>query len=318
MHSWFRIGADALQRIGPEGMPRVYACPICRRCYGREQIRALSREDAPMAAMGGNKIALTCRNPCNNDFGSKVEKHVKMREADLAAQRAGRIPARMGIGRYSVQISYGTEDNGVTRLEVDPDRNTHDRQAAFQDAFHQLARDGHTISLQFAFANDQLARVAWLKSAYMVGFAAFGYSYVWSGRLDLVRRQIRRPTESLISTFVVRNEEASESDRRLVVLGGPEPFQALLVQMGKWFVFLPWLHDLYPKLEEHSKAHGGIARVKASLSREFLWPNGPRHSMDFDKVPGIRGAQLKNHLHYAPSLDGEDGWQARTPIQHES
>ena len=251
-----------------------------------------------MRAMGGTKVALTCRRTCNNEFGSKVEKHVKIREADLAAHRSGRIPARMSIDRYSVAIHYRGEENGVRRIDVDPERNTKTRQAAFQNAFERLARDGQEISLSFVFANDQLARVGWLKSAYVVAFATFGYSYVWSGRLDLVRRQILRPTEPLISTFVIRNEEAIESARRLVVLGGPEPFHALMVQMGKWLVFLPWLQDLYPKLEEHSTSHERDARATAHITMEFPWPKGPKHLMDFDRVPGVRGAELRNALQY--------------------
>jgi hypothetical protein len=66
---WFEDGAAALARIGrTEG--NLYACPICLRTFGRDQVDHLSEEHVPPQSLGGKVIVLTCRR-CNSEGGSR-------------------------------------------------------------------------------------------------------------------------------------------------------------------------------------------------------------------------------------------------------
>lgn len=50
-----------------------YICPICKNLFRIEQINELSLEDAPQQAIGGHKIAITCKS-CNNSCGHNSDK----------------------------------------------------------------------------------------------------------------------------------------------------------------------------------------------------------------------------------------------------
>jgi len=60
---------------------KTYICPICLRQFGEEaltilhNINHLTLEDAPPAALGGNKVALTCKE-CNSRCGYKIDSHL--------------------------------------------------------------------------------------------------------------------------------------------------------------------------------------------------------------------------------------------------
>lgn len=83
-----------------------YLCPICLREFSEDHLdenkyrNFLTAEDAPLAALGGTKIALTCLE-CNNSCGQEIDCHL------VAALR-------------SIDDSYfykGTKQNATIKFE---------------------------------------------------------------------------------------------------------------------------------------------------------------------------------------------------------
>jgi hypothetical protein len=61
------------------------------------------------------------------------------------------------------------------------------------------------------------ADVGWLREAYLVAFAAFGYRHILDPALESVRRQLARPREELISAFKIE-DPTRPADVRLLML----------------------------------------------------------------------------------------------------
>ena len=61
----------------------------------------------------------------------------------------------------------------------------------------------------------QRADVAWLKAAYMVTFATWGYMYAFAPGLKIVQRQLDRYDEEIIPHFKLTNVAASRKSRGL-------------------------------------------------------------------------------------------------------
>jgi hypothetical protein len=133
---------------------------------------------------------------------------------------------------------------------------------------------------------DQLARVGWLRAAYLVAFAEFGYLYVFQRRLESVRRQLAEPAANVIDLFSVVLPEATAQTRHFVIIEEPLDLRGLALQMGRSLVFLPWLSDgLYDRLSARSK---NDRRFGETLKGGLVpWPAEPLHLMDFDRVKGI-------------------------------
>ena len=98
------------------------------------------------------------------------------------------------------------------------------------------ARFGITLARGF---RPNEAKVGWLKSAYIVAFAALGYTYVLTSQLQPIRDQIAAPNEELVSGFWANQSTADLSTRALGLIRFGDDVSSLAVQMGRQIVFLP-------------------------------------------------------------------------------
>ncbi|HEX5504833.1 MAG TPA: hypothetical protein VFW96_19605 [Thermomicrobiales bacterium] len=156
---------------------------------------------------------------------------------------------------------------------------------------NKLLREGHQEGRTFQVSftkplNHPLALVGWLRAAYLVAFALYGYRYIFDSRLELVRRQIAAPHVQHIPLFAMTLTDAQPADRHIVLIREPEQYRSLYIQMGRHAVFLPSPEDasaLYPRLEatysagteQHFTYHGDI----------YPWPTEPIHLFDLDGPP---------------------------------
>lgn len=116
-------------------------------------------------------------------------------------------------------------------------------------------------------------RAGWLRAAYLVAFAAFGYAYVFDASLKRVRDQIRHPDSDVLATFDVLNPESDARLRKLHLIAPPEWLHCLAVQMGRHTVFLPWGDDaVYDRITEHARGADTLQYVPGV---EIAWPVGP-------------------------------------------
>lgn len=291
---WFQRGVDAFRRAAPSA-PEAYPCPLCARGFSREALEdgTLTVEHAPPEALGGRPICLTCRD-CNSTAGHTVDAHMRRRETSfdfVAGTMDKPHPARFQVGATSVNVDYYYGPAGIMVIG-DPKRNHPEIQARFQAEFEDRARSGHISDLSFTVTplkighKAQLDLVGWLRSAYLLAFAALGYRYIFQRRLEVVRRQLQAPEETLIDCFSVVIPKAKRDERRFVFVEEPSHLRGLLLQMGRRVIFLPWLDDgLYEALRDDKERH---ASFQAQIHGAFLpWPKEPRHLIDLDLFPGI-------------------------------
>lgn len=202
------------------------------------------------------------------------------------------LPARFQIGETSVNVDYYFGPAGIMVLG-DPARNHPKTQAQFEAEFESRVRTGSTADLSFTVTplkidhKAQLDLVGWLRSAYLIAFAALGYRYIFQKRLELVRRQLKAPEESIIECFSVILPKAKREDRQFIFVEEPSHLRGLLLQMGRRVIFLPWLDDgLYEALNDDKKRD---VRFQSQVHGVSLpWPKEPIHLLDFDQLPGIK------------------------------
>lgn len=122
------------------------------------------------------------------------------------------------------------------------------------------------------------ARVGWLKSAYLVAFAALGYSYILLPQLETIREQIAKPAEQVIEGFTAFRSNGSIADRALLLIDQPEV--ALAVVMGYHIVLLP-SDDSPDGLYDRLGSNIGDGRFEAHPIGEVPWPRTLLLAMDF-------------------------------------
>ena len=139
--------------------------------------------------------------------------------------------------------------------------------------------------MQVSFHKDQhfarRSRVGWLRAAYLVAFAAFGYRYAFGPALDRVREQIRRYDDEVIPSFAVLVPEAARETRRLAVqLDAHAELRGIAVQFGWHVIFLPHFADMafYDRFLRHRRVQSD--RCEWSANHAADWPTRPMYAGD--------------------------------------
>lgn len=240
----FEAGANAVDAFAAgHGHGRLYLCPLCVR--GFRDPAELTVEDVPPKAIGGRPLCLTCRE-CNSRAGHELDAHV-VREMNAVAFTIGAdmedaVPAKVTIGgvtqRTNLRFSGGTLYTEGVPQAGPPE--TVDRMVA---ALERLV-DGQTEgNIEVTF--EQLwsparVRIGWLRHAYLVTFAAFGYRYILRPELEPVRHLIAHPDESQFPAAVFVDADAP-LDRRQILRTDTDPCQGVHIAIGNYRALLPAL-----------------------------------------------------------------------------
>jgi hypothetical protein len=193
------------------------------------------------------------------------------------------LVSQVSIGGVSAKIDLSVTPEEITtanfRLKNSP--ATSDALARELD---RVTRSGGEIMLHFRLDHDsRLAQIGWLRSAYIIAFAALGYSYILQPTLDIVRCQIQDPGSSLIEDCYhgIRAED-EDSTRRIGYTQDPRnELDIVVVQMGKHVMFLPGFNldvDVYAALSDMPK-NTPLTRTLIELS----WPQAPEYKLDFEE-----------------------------------
>ena len=289
-HPWIAKGIEAVNLVDPRVGER-YCCPLCLRLF-KDHID-LSIEHAPPVGAGGASVAFTCRE-CNSRAGHELEHH-------LATNR--RL-ARFVEGKATLDIGLevaGHTINGTATLEDDtfsivgaPTRTDPTAQAAVVGELQRIVREresewGGTIHFRVGSYDAHRERVAWLKSAYMVAFAVFGYRYILRPVLEPVRDQIQNPDTTGVAGLTFFDRKGVKGARQLVILRRPEWLKSLLVVMDNCHVYLPDFSP-HPNFWSALETRIGLARTTPGTT-EFggdlvPWPTEPRFLLDFQRSRG--------------------------------
>ena len=146
-----------------------------------------------------------------------------------------------------------------------------------------VAEQRTDFEFQVSFTKDrhsaQRARVGWLRTAYLVAFAAFGYRYVFGAALDRARQQIERPDDPLIPAFHVVVPNVAQTVRHFVIGYVQNELRPIIVQFGWHAVFLPDVTDttFYDRFDAYRQTRPERCDW---TGRELEWPRYPIYALD--------------------------------------
>jgi hypothetical protein len=283
---WYDLGARAIANV-TEGAVEVYVCPLCARPF--PNIDDLTFEHAPPKSLGGREVALTCKR-CNNTAGSSLD--VEMRRAEdvdafVVGEPTGPIRARFDVGAGAVNVDVQRGPDREITVGGLPDRNSPDTTAAHLAALDAMV--GPAVPAQrltFTFPRHRFERstvaAGWLRAAYLLAFAKFGYRYALRSLFVPVRDQIADPTSAAIDSFYYFNLNAAPARRSMIAVAEPEPLRSLAVVNGRHLVYLPGFHadsdTLYERLRDPFSWPPGDQLVL--VGRAYLWPTRPELLLD--------------------------------------
>jgi len=283
---WFRAGTAVTNELFDDADGR-YLCPLCLRWF--DHWSSLSREHAPPQSVGGHRVALTCTD-CNSGAGSSIDAQLRRAEniREFASRAMGQaIPATFSVEGITLRVEMQFGPDGLTIVGV-PKQNHPEITAAQTALFERLAAQGHwdgtTLQVTFAGANFRAAAVGWLRSAYLVAFAALGYRYILRPELNVVRQQISEPTEHHLERFCLMVGGGTVGrERRILLVNRPRSLESVAVFSNECVTFLPGFGrgaNIYEQLALRKRwpPRGGDLAGK-----EVPWPTGP--SFMFDRRP---------------------------------
>jgi hypothetical protein len=281
--AWFRSGTAAFERVFPgaraKAFPELedpYVCPLCRGPFPRSGLAdgTLTLEDAPPKSYGGRPIALTCRR-CNNSLGSAVDASLARFDSQLVS------PCTVSICGVKVN-AYQEVRQGGMHLAIPENQNNPAVTARFNEVLHTrdpAAWANLPLTLKWDEAKRRRADVAWLKSAYMIAFATWGYMYAFAPALRIVLHQLERYDEAIIPHFKLRNAAASRNSRELLYVRRPRELEGVAVWMGQHIVLLPPDGRDTTFYDRISSIIGRAENISLQ-GDQYYWPKEPKHTLD--------------------------------------
>ena len=281
--AWFNSGTAAFERVFPgaraKAFPELenpYVCPLCRGPFPRSGLTdgTLTFEDAPPKSYGGKPVALTCK-PCNNSFGSAVDSSLARFDSQSAS------PCTIAIDGVQVN-AYQEVRPGGRHFSIPENQNHPAATARFNEVLD--TKDPATwtslaLTLKWDEAKRRRADVAWLKSAYMVAFATWGYMYAFAPGLRIVLRQLERYDEAIIPHFKLRNVAAARKSRELLYVRRPRELEGVAVWIGQHIVLLPPDGRDMTFYERVAPILGRAQNITLQ-GDQYYWPTEPKHTLD--------------------------------------
>ena len=159
-----------------------YRCPFCLR-YIQDPSK-ISREDAPQEALGGNKIAYTCKD-CNNRLGWLIDCHlinaiIVDEESILPENRESKIELLSGTYKGKTLRAILKDEGDKLDICYLPDKND----PKVLNAEWEALEVGDIDKLYFSFSPitktimNGCREAALLKNAYVILFSYFGYTFL--------------------------------------------------------------------------------------------------------------------------------------------
>ena len=194
LYNKFHCHLQLLQTNGmADGLTGDYICPLCLTSYTQQEVNTseVSEEHAPQKALGGHRIALTCKD-CNNGAGSEIDCHfdtlIKKSEfkeqVDGAVQRGRFYDASGRLVQSSLEY-----ENGNCLLKIHKKLN--DPKIDIGNLFapgDTCMFDGVAVKY-----NPDCATAAALKNAYILLFTRIGYPILADRAYDKLRNFICDP-----------------------------------------------------------------------------------------------------------------------------
>lgn len=293
---WFQLGVDALDFafdvLPDDGSPEpYYVCPLCWLLFDETELDppepGLTVEDVPPSSVGGAPMVLTCKR-CNNDDGSKVDadagRHAELRQ--MLDGEGGSVTVKVG-GGVTAELKLGSESEllySFVQKRSDP--------VVYNPLMEHVAEWGTESLAQHFNVEPRLgsyspadASLSYLRAAYLVVFARYGYSAVLADAFRPLRRALKELDPGIVPNApalkpipgYAQTWFSGEHDE----LGS-----VLVVSFERCAVVLP-------DPLEHDESWWQIAPTPQSsfdLKTLIPWPSQPEHLLDLERpkaaVPG--------------------------------
>ena len=236
-----------------------FICPICLNSYNFDSLTTddITFEHVPPKSLDGKLKILTCKR-CNSILGSKIDSQV----AKMDKLKNSLTTITSAKGSYSGAAYYEINDIklNVELKIIDSNINlnlkTELNDPNILNDFN-LNRKIIPSNKEFKITpkinyNQRLANISLLKNSYLISFAYFGYSYILSKNLSIVRKQILNFNENIIDVFTLM-QPGSEG---LEIMKIESPISGIGVKINNIAIILPWFDshiDFYGKLNANYK-----------------------------------------------------------------
>ena len=195
MFDAYNLHLNIIRELNITDRTDEYICPICMKGFSKNSIVKLSIEDAPQQALGGKKIAITCKD-CNNTCGHTIDNHLyNMLEYIERSHFLSGTDHRIKILDLDKEepINAKLEVKGKDDLKMlisEKNNNPY----ILKERLNKLV-DGKEITIQNEKlkVNFRRASAAIIKNAYIILFAKYGYSFMLDKQYDRIREQMINP-----------------------------------------------------------------------------------------------------------------------------
>jgi len=151
----------------------------------------------------GKKLSVLTCSTCNNDVGgAKLDSHLhKKTEIDsFFGGFGGATTVDLHIGGHRLTAEWERSRKGA---QIDNTLRIIEKATApaaleSSKAEFRALLDGSEIKLRFRVASERRANLSLLKAGYLLAFLRLGYDFIFSKNLDVVRQQIRSPSDQLL------------------------------------------------------------------------------------------------------------------------
>ncbi|RCW19726.1 hypothetical protein [Marinilabilia salmonicolor] len=195
---------------------KTYICPLCLNQFSENDLvpdktkNYLTEEDAPPAALGGSRIALTCKK-CNSECGHKIDYQLKKLIEHEENSRFIKGTIQRGTIEHEgkqVTVEMTSEGNGVLKAAHDEKRNN----PTLFKKFIAKVKKGKLLDFKpksHRLDNNKI-NYAFYKTNYIITFSKFGYIFLLDNAYDSLREQILNPETELIKyNFAIHNPHLS-------------------------------------------------------------------------------------------------------------
>ena len=278
---WFDLGVAGIgaglrvESEDGESLEGCYACPICFRFFYRAALASgdLTFEHAPPESVGGKRVALTCHD-CNGDAGRTVDAQAAV-EKRLIDGLAGHRPLDVEIRNVRARVHLHPD---VVHITIDQRRNNPSSVGAL---FEDARRRGSELDLAWTARerfDQRRVRLSYLRSAYLIAFARFGYRMVAGPGFVPARRQVRFLDRVEMEILpVLKRPDWNEG---LHEIRHPALGQSLGVSFGNWSVLLPFHADDEDWYNRYVEEATSPTHQLMMSPQPMLWPTKPMHQLD--------------------------------------
>jgi hypothetical protein len=182
----FDLMAADLSSCRPEFQDEVL-CPMCLGRFGRSEIRSLTKEHVLSKSLGGSAITLTCKS-CNNACGHKIQAHLTtLLKINESLRGEGEVRGTFTL--FGETVPVGIQVRPSAGLNITALGGRPRSLECIHEGMKTQAQSKWAMQIKFPYSPGK-ASAAIARAAYLAAFCRFGYRYILSEPVNILRAEI--------------------------------------------------------------------------------------------------------------------------------